>query len=143
MSLFLASQLELVFKNNQLPSFDKILDPIMYVRADDQPVVFLSKIYPFDEITADKEYFIDEIILHLSDEGRLALFPKLFQYFLNGEEHRESNLFASIEGLLSDYQFSRPKRPTRDWLASMTETQFSVIEEVISVLFGLKKADVA
>ena len=141
MSLLLASKLELVFKNNVLPSFDEILKPIMYVRADDEPVVFLSKIYPFDEITEDKEYFIDEILLHLSDEGRSALFPKVFQYFLNGAD-RTSNLFSSFEDLFYDYQSVRPKRPTRDWLASMTEEQLFVIEEVVFVLFGLKKANV-
>ena len=139
----LATQLELAFFENQLPSFDKILEPIMYVRADDEPVVFLEKIYPFDEITKDKEYFIDEVLLHLSNEGRLALFPKLFQYFLSAPDCKTSNLFGSVEDLLYDYQLVRPKRPTRDWLASMTEAQLSLIDEVIFVLFGLKKANVA
>ena len=139
----LAFQLELAFENNQIPSFDKMLIPIMYSRSDDEPLAFLSQVYPFDEISEEKEFPIDEIILHLSNEGRVFLFPKLFQYFLNSPDRRSYNLFSSVDGLLYDYQFARPKRPTRDWLASMTVVQLSVIEEVTFELFGLKKANVA
>jgi len=139
----LAAQLGAAFGNVKTPSFDKLLKPALYEREDCEPIVVLSELYPFDNILLENEALIDEVVLHLSTEGRLFLFPKLFQYFLNNPESETSNLFSSVATLVNDYPLKRPKRPTRDWLASMTPKQQLVINAAVFELFGFKKADVS
>lgn len=86
--------------NHLIPDFEEILQPMLYVRSDDEPLRILDKLYPFTIITSENEYQFDELMPYFSVRGFQYVMPYLFEFFLSKQTSLSGNLFASFENYL-------------------------------------------
>ena len=102
-----AGKLRLAFLETRPPAFEEFLEPIMYCRADDEPVVFAREIYPCANLEFIDRGKLDEVICHLASEAYAFVIPRTLIYLLENEEGFDENF---LTGLMSAIDVS-PANP--------------------------------
>lgn len=115
--------------------FEKILDPIAYVRPDQEPVEILQSIFPFKKIDDYSQYKYDSILGCLSPYGFKYIFPLLVNFFTSYSNRLDSNLFDTFEYLIQSEDFSQ--KVIYQWLALLEKEEFSLIKLQVNQLLNM------
>lgn len=84
------------FENVITPTFDELLEKIMYIRADDEPIILAKKHYPFVNLYADATYDYIEFFFCLSFMGLNLFVPKVMIGYLNEELDYNDNFIDTF-----------------------------------------------